>query len=145
MTTEAVVDSNVLFGFRSRSDRWHGPAHAIVSGMDAGELPRGQITNYTLPAVVNPILKAAGYGHALETVDFLNESAGFRIRHLAQDDFASGLALFRRTPGVELTETITVAYMRRTGLDYVYSFDDDFDRFDDVTGLDSALNPFDPN
>lgn len=95
MTAEAVVDSNVLFGFRSRSDQWHEPADAIVTSMDAGDLPRGQVTNYALPEVVNSILKAAGYDHAVETIDFLNESAGFRIRHLSQDDFASGLALFR--------------------------------------------------
>lgn len=141
---EAVVDSNVLFGFRSRSDQWHESAHAIITSMDAGELPRGQVTNYALPEVINPILKAAGYDHAVDTIDFLNESAGFRIRHLSQDDFASGLALFRRTPGVELTDTITVAYMRRTGLEYVYSFDADFDRFEAITRLDAAVNPYDP-
>lgn len=142
MTSEAVVDSNVVFGFRSRRDQWHEPASAIVVGMDAGDLPRGLVTNYALPEVLNPLLKGAGYDRAVETLDFLNGSAGFRIRHLAQDDFAAGRALFRRTPGVELTDAITVAYMRRVGLEYVYSFDDDFDRFEDVTRLDTAENPF---
>lgn len=140
---EAVVDSNVLFGFRSRRDQWHERATEIVVGMDAGKLPRGQVTNYALPEVLNPLLKAAGYDRAVETLDFLDRSAGFRLRHLSQDDFARGQVLFRREAGVELTDAITVAYMRRMGLRYIYSFDDDFDQFEDVRRLDAAVNPFD--
>ncbi len=36
-----------------------------------------------------------------------------------------------------------VAYMRRTGLEYVYSFDDDFARFDGITRLATPTDPFD--
>lgn len=139
---EAVVDSNVLFGYRSKRDRWHDPASEIVETMDRGALPRGQVTNYSLPEVLNPILKKAGYDRALETLDFIAESGGFRIRHLAQEDFSRGRALFRRRESVEITDTITVAYMRRVGLEYIYSFDDDFDQFDDVTRLTTATDPF---
>jgi hypothetical protein len=32
--------------------------------------------------------------------------------------------------------------MRRVGIEYIYSFDDDFDRFDDVTRLTTPDNPF---
>lgn len=140
---EVVIDSNVLFAFRSRRDQWHEPATAIVNGLDRGELPRAQVTNYTLPEILNPILKAAGTERARETLEFLTRSGGFRIRHLAQEDFNRGQALFRREENIELTDTITVAYMRRIGLEYVYSFDDDFDRFDEITRLTTATNPFD--
>lgn len=100
------------------------------------------MTNYSLPEVLNLILKKAGYDRALETLDFIAESGGFRIRHLAQEDFGRGRALFRRRASVEITDTITVAYMRRVGLEYIYSFDDDFDQFDDVTRLTTATDPF---
>lgn len=139
---DALVDSNVLFAYRSARDQYHDPAADIVRAMDRGELPRGQVTNYTLPEVLNPILKKAGYDHAVDTIDFLRESGGFRIRHLAQEDFTRGQALFRRENGIEITDAILVAYMRRTDLSYIYSFDDDFDRFDDVIRLASADNPF---
>jgi len=139
---EALVDSNVLFAFRSSRDQYHEEASEIVEAMDAGDLPRGQVTNYTLPEVVNPLLKAAGHDAAVETVEFLTGSRGFRIRHLAQDDFDRGRALFRRREGIEITDAILIAYMRRTDTECVYSFDDDFDRFDGVVRLQTAENPF---
>lgn len=142
---EAVVDSNVLFAFRSRHDQWHTPATEIVRAMDRGELPRGLVTNYALPEVLNPIAKAAGHDRAVETLDFLTESGGFEIRHLAAEDLSRGRALFRREDGIEITDAILVAFMRRTDTGIVYSFDDDFDRFDDVTRLDSATDPFEPD
>ena len=50
--------------------------------------------------------------------------------------------LFSGTTDVELTDAILVAYMRRIGHEYIYSFDDDFDRYDGVTRLTTADNPF---
>jgi predicted nucleic acid-binding protein len=41
-----------------------------------------------------------------------------------------------------VTDTITVAYMQRQGLEYIYSFDDDFDEFDGIIRLNSDENPF---
>lgn len=140
---DVVVDSNVVFAFRSRRDQWHEPAVEIVNGMDRGDLPRAQITNYTLPEILNPILKRAGYDRAVETLEFLTQSGGFRLRHLAHEDFNRGQALFRREENLEITDAIIAAYMRRIGLEYIYSFDDDFDRFEDITRLTAAANPFD--
>ena len=141
---EAVVDSNVIFAYRSRRDQYHDRATDIVEAIDSGELPTGQVTNYTLPEVLNPILKRAGSKAARATLEFLEDSRGFRIRHLAKEDFTRGRALFRRRDDVEITDAITVAYMRRTDLEYVYSFDDDFDGFDGVTRFVTPENPFDP-
>jgi len=138
----ALVDSNVLFGFRSSRDQYHEQASEIVEAMDCGDLPRGQVTNYTLPEVVNPLSKAAGHDAAVATVEFLTGSRGFRIQHLAREDFERGRALFQRRGGVEITDAILVAYMRRTDTEYIYSFDDDFDRFDEITRLHTAENPF---
>ena len=140
---DAIVDSNVVFAYRSKRDQYHEHGTAIVRGMDDGTLPRGHVTNYTLPEILNPILKRAGYEYAVETLDFLNESRGFRIQHLTQEDFTRGTVLFNRERGVEITDSILVAYMERVGIEYIYSFDDDFDRFDGITRLTTADNPFD--
>lgn len=139
---EALVDSNVVFGARMKRDQYHDRTRPIVSAMDAGDLPRGVVTNYGLPEILNPIQKKAGDSPAKATLQFLTESGGFRIRHLAQEDFTRGRALYRRTEGIEITDTITVAYMRRQGLEYIYSFDDDFDDFPDITRLNTVDNPF---
>lgn len=142
MMPDVVVDSKVIFGFRSRRDQWHQPAAEIVQGIDSGNLPRAQLTTYTLPEILNPILKRAGYNRAVETLEFLTRSGGFRLRHLAQEDFTRGQALFRREENLEITDAIIAAYRRRTGLESIYSFDNDFDRFDDITRLTTAVNPF---
>lgn len=139
---EAIVDSNVLFAYRSARDQYHESAKDIVDGIDAGELPRGIVANYTLPEVINPISKRAGHGHAVETLDFLTESRGFRIRTLTDDDLRRGQAIFRNRPGVEITDAVLVAYARRIECEYVYSFDDDFDRFDSLTRLATPDDPF---
>jgi predicted nucleic acid-binding protein len=139
---EALVDANVVFAFRSARDQYHEPATEIVEAMDRGDLPRGLVTNYTLPEILNPIAKLAGGDAAVETLDFLLESAGLRLRHLAQEDFSRGQAVFRRHDDLEITDAILVAYMRRTETDVIYSFDDDFDRFEDVTRLTVAVDPF---
>jgi len=140
---EAVVDSNVLFAYRNSRDQYHDRSVPIVERIDGGDLPRGVVTNYTLPEVLNPIAKFAGHERAVETMDFLTESRGFRVRQVAKEDFERGRALFRREGGLEITDAILVAYMRRTETAVLYSFDDDFDRFDGITRLTTADDPFD--
>lgn len=139
---EALVDSNVVFAARMQRDQYHEQGRAIVAAMDDGDLPRGIVTNYGLLEVLNPIQKKAGDAPAKQTLQFLTESGGFRVRQLAREDFTRGRALYRRTEDVEVTDTITVAYMQRQGLEYVYSFDGDFDEFDGITRLNSNENPF---
>jgi len=138
----AIVDANVLFAFRSARDQYHETATEIVEGIDSGDLPQGLVTNYTLPEVLNPIEKRAGHEHAVETLDFLTRSSGFRLRHLTTEDFSRGRALYRVHEGVEITDAILVEYMKRTGVEYLYSFDDDFDRFDEITRLTMPIDPF---
>lgn len=142
---EVVVDSNVIFGFRMQRDQWHDRALDIVHAMDNNDLPQGQITNYALPEILNPIQRRAGDDHAIKTLEFLETSRGFRIRPLSREDLARGRTLFKGNSGVELPDAVTVAYMRRTGIEYIYSFDDDFDRFEGVRRLTTAVDPFAPD
>lgn len=46
------------------------------------------------------------------------------------------------TNAAEDHDAILVAYMRRTGSEYVYSFDDDSDAIDGITRLNTADNPY---
>ncbi|WP_276299279.1 type II toxin-antitoxin system VapC family toxin [Halorussus lipolyticus] len=140
---EALVDANVVYGFRMSRDQWHHRATQIVTGMDDGTLPRGRVTNVALSEILTPIQKRAGHDPAVATLEFLERSAGFQVRSLDGSDFARGRKLFRQSEGVKLPDATMVAHMRRTGVEYVYSFDDDFDRFDGITRLTAAANPFD--
>lgn len=138
----AAVDSNVIVGARLRRDQWHRDGTAIVRAIDAGDLPRGQVNYFGLAEVLTTIEKRAGDHPAVETLEFLTESRGFDLIHTTHADINRGLAIYRRERDIEAVDCFTVAHMQRVGLEYVYSFDDDFDRFGGITRLDSADNPF---
>lgn len=139
---DVLLDSNVVVGARLERDQWHDPGKAIVGAMDAGDLPRGRVTDYNLPEVLNPIEKHGGDAAARDTLEFITESRGVELQPTTRDDLTRGLAIYRREDDIEVVDCIMVAYMQRVGLEYVYSFDDDFDRFEEITRLDAAENPF---
>ncbi|RLM90066.1 PIN domain-containing protein [Haloarcula sp. Atlit-7R] len=79
---------------------------------------------------------------AVETYERLNQSAGFEVRQAAQKDFTNALDLFETYDGLSLGDATIVAYMQRAGVDYLYSFDDDFDVIEDIARLATPDNPF---
>lgn len=137
-----AVDSNVIVGARLRRDQWHRPGTEIVRGVDAGDLPAGHLNHFGLAEVLTTIEKRGGDQPAIDTLDFLTESRGFELVHVSTEDINRGLAIYRREDDIEAVDCFTVAYMQRVGLDYIYSFDDDFDRFEAITRLDTAADPY---
>ena len=78
---------------------------------------------------------------AVDTFERLNDSAGFEVVDAAQKDFTRAVDLFR-THDVAFGDATIAAYMERESIEYLYAFEDDFDRFDWITRLDTADNPF---
>lgn len=138
----ALLDTNVLFAFRSKYDQYHEPATEILTAIDAGRLPASRVTNYVVAESLSLIGERATQDVAAETLDFLVEGSGFEICHATQSDFTSGQALFRQYPDLTFVDATTVAYMQREDIEYIYSFDDDFDAVEGVTRLNTAINPF---
>lgn len=103
--------------------------------------PRGRITSDALEEIVNYVNERGGHDSAVATLDELQESGGFEIVYTTKSDFDAGRSLFRRYEGLSLTDGVLTAYMQRTGIGYVYSFDTDFDAVDGITRLDTAVNP----
>lgn len=142
----AVVDANVLLGAFSKRDAYHEEALAIVRDIDRRELPEGVVPAPILPEVLNPAQKREGRSWAVETLERMENSSGFEITHIPQGVHSTGLARWRGLSGedgAEFTDAVIVSYMRSEGIEHIYSFDDDFDEFDDVTRLNAAVNPFD--
>lgn len=139
---KALLDANVVVGARLKRDQWHDAGTAIVRGMDAGDLPTGRITTYNVPEILTPIQRRGGDESARETLSLITESRGLEIGSAPRDDFERGLAVYRQEDAIELVDCVMVAHMRRAGIEYLYSFDDDFDRFDGITRLETAENPF---
>lgn len=138
-----VVDSNVLIDYKDTShDDRHRRAEAIVQGFDAGDLPTARVTNYVLLEALNWIHERQRHDIAVDLRARLNDSAGFELVHAAQRDFHRAVELFETHDELAFGDATTAAYMDRTGIEYCYSFDDDFDALDWLTRLDTAANPF---
>jgi len=138
----AVVDTGVLVGMADADDEHHDTAMEIVRGMDHGDLPTARVTNYIALETLNWIHNRKRHEKAVETYERLNQSAGFEILHAAQKDFTRALTLFQTYDGLSFGDATIAAYMHRENIEYLYSFDDDFDAIDSITRLETADNPF---
>lgn len=138
----AVIDTGVLVGMADADDEHHDTAMEIVRRMDHGDLPTGQVTNYIALETLNWIHNRKRHETAVETYERLNQSAGFEVLHAAQKDFTSALSLFQTYEGLSFGDATIAAYMRREEIEYLYSFDDDFDALDGIKRLETADNPF---
>lgn len=137
-----IVDTGVLIGLADVDDDHHDTAMEIVRGMDHGDLPTGQVTNYIVLETLNWIHSRKRHEKAIETYERLNQSAGFEVLHAAQKDFSSALDLFETYDGLSFGDATIAAYMQREDIEYLYSFDDDFDALDGITRLETPDNPF---
>lgn len=137
-----VVDSNVLIAAANGLDQNHERGLAIVRGIDAGDLPTNHVTNYVIAEVLNMLHSKHTQQHALDHYGRLNESAGFEIIHCARKDYTRGLVFFERYEGLSFVDATIAAYMERRELEFLYSFDDDFDAFQHITRLETPNNPF---
>lgn len=137
-----LLDTNVLFASASARDSYHTPAVEIVRGIDHGHLPNGIVTNYVVAETLNLTREKLGSDVANELLDRLIEGTHFEIVTAPQADFTAAQAIFRRYPKLSFVDATIVAYMQRTEIEYLYSFDDDFDAVTDLSRLNTPENPF---
>ncbi|QAU12210.1 PIN domain-containing protein [Halorubrum sp. BOL3-1] len=138
----ALVDTNVLFAGASARDEYHDRARKIVSGIDHGELPSAVLTDYVVAELLNLSREKLGMDAATQLLDRFIEGAHFEIVHAPKADFNAAQPLFRRYDELSFVDATLVAYLQRADIEYLYSFDDDFDAIDGLTRLDTAENPF---
>jgi hypothetical protein len=138
----AFLDTNVLFASASARDEYHDPARQIVREVDHGVLPDVIVTNYVVAETLNLTGEKLSPDGANEMLDRIIEGAHFEIDHAPKADFTAAQALFRRYGGLSFVDSTIAAYMQREGVEYLYSFDDDFDGVDWITRLATPDNPF---
>jgi len=136
------IDSNVLIAMASQRDTHHEAGQAIVEGIDEGDLPTARVTNYVVAEVLNFIHERHTHTFALDTYGRIEQSAGFEIVHAAKTDYTTAVDLFETYEGVSFVDATIAAYLSREGIEYLYSFDDDFDALDELTRLATVANPF---
>ncbi len=138
----AVIDTGVLVAMADSDDEQHDVAMGIVRRIDHGDLPTARVTNYVALETLNWIHSRKRHETAVETYERLNRSAGFELLHAAQKDFAEAVNLFQTYAGLSFGDATTVAYMQREEIEYLYSFDDDFDTIRGLSRLETPANPF---
>lgn len=141
--SRVVIDTNVLVAARLSRDHYHDRGRSLTTAFDHGELPRAYVLSAVLEEVLNYLTARASHSVAVETLDAIVESNGFEVVYAPKSDFDAGRSLFRTYDELSLTDAIIVAFLRRTDLEYLYSFDDDFDAVDDLVRLTTPENPFD--
>lgn len=138
-----VIDANILIDYKDMSQEIHHErGENIVYASDRGDLPTARVTNYVLLETLNWIHERQRHDIAVDLKTRLATSAGFELVHCAQKDFHRAMEIFESYEYLSLGDATIAAYMQRTGIEYLYSFDDDFDGIDGITRLDTTDNPF---
>lgn len=138
----ALLDSNILIAFVSSRDEDHDTAREILTTMDQEELPTGRLTNYVVSEALGYLNEKHGHEVATDLYSRLKSGSGFEVVHCTRADFTTAESIFDRQRQLSFADATVVSYARRTGVEYLYSFDDGFDRADDVTRLNNATNPY---
>lgn len=138
----ALLDTNVLFASASARDEYHALARKIVRGIDHGELPEAIVTNYVAAETLNLAGEKLGADAANQMLDRLVKGAHFEIVHAPKSDINAAQAIFRRYGELSFVDATLAGYMDREDIEYLYSFDNDFDAVKGITRLDTADDPF---
>ncbi len=139
----AVADANILINYKdTSSDTRHERAESIVYAIDRGDLPTARVANYVLLESLNWIHERQRHDIAVDLKARLANSPGFEFVHCAQKDFNRAMELFESYESLSLGDATIAAYMQRTGIEYLYSFDDDFDGIEGITRLDTPNHSF---
>lgn len=137
----AVVDSNILYGWRNANDEHHDVGKSVVDATKRERFPTLYVPRVFYLETIKHVHNELGYDATLETIEMIRDAPQLSVIGLRDQDYNLGTALFRLHRQLELPDAIAVAYMRREAIEYIYSTDDDFDRFDDITQLNAAVVP----
>jgi len=140
----AVIDTNLLYAWRNGNDELHAEGTNVVEAASDGQTPKIHIPDAFFQEATKHIHNELGYHATIKTMDALVADPQFSIVRLTDGDLRRGRALFREHDKLELPDAIAVAYMRREQIEYIYSHDDDFDRFDDITRFERPIDPRSP-
>ena len=139
----AVIDTNILIDYKDTStDTRHKRAESIVYAIDRGDLPTTRVTNYVLLETLNWIHERQRHDIAVDLKMRFVESAGFELVQCASKDFHQAMKIFEEYNSLSFGDATIAAYMQRTGIEYLYLFDDDFNGVEGITRLETPNNPF---
>lgn len=138
----AAIDTSVLYAAADGSDQRHEAAIPILRGIDDGSLPEVVVLDFVLAETMNGLTRRLSHEVAVDFLERLETNARFSVERVTGEAFSTGKALFRERHRLSLVDALVVGRMRTHGIEYLYSFDDDFDGLDGVVRLETVENPF---
>lgn len=137
----AIVDTTVLYAAGNRRAERHEVALEIVRSADRGQLPLLQIPDPIAIETMNGLTRDVGHETATALLDRLRRGGQFELVRESSAVWERGVAAFERIERLSLADAIVLAAARDRGIDYCYSFDDDFDGLSGLERLTSPDNP----
>lgn len=137
-----LVDATVTIAFADTDDEHHSRGRKIVREIDHGNLATGVITHESLLDTLNYINERSGHTKATQLLNLFEESAHYRLPPGSKTNVGHGRGVFRESPELSLGDAMQVAFMRSEEINYIYSFDDDFDQVENITRINAPTNPF---
>ena len=141
---QALLDTSVLFAAAYARDGRHNDALPILRGVNDGTLPEGIVLDYVLAETLNGLVRKASTAAAEDFLDRIEVNQRFHVARLSEDEFSTAKSTFYRWSGLSLVDAALVSYARSRSLEYLYTFDDDFDGPQGISRLTSPVNPYRP-
>jgi len=143
MAPLVVCDTTVLYAAGNQNAQRHERGFEIINGADGGELPVIRIPDAVLIETMNGLTRDVGHETAVTVLERLQVGSQFDLVREPRTVWDTGIDLFVQVERLALADALIVAGARHSGIEYLYSFDDDFDGLDGITRLNAAANPFD--
>lgn len=129
-----LVDTGVLYADHDRDATRHDAASGALEAVYDGEFGQPYVSDYIYDEAVTLTLKRGGsfapakrLGKRIRGVDPYPKA--YECVHVSEGAFSDAVGVFEQydDQALSFTDAATVALSDRHGVDYVLSFDDDFD------------------
>jgi predicted nucleic acid-binding protein len=129
------IDSVVWIGAKLKNDQWHKESAKIINKFINREIKKVYVTDHIILESVNFILRKGGFDAALETLNIFENHERIEKINIDEITFARASTIFKKYPGLSITDASTLAAMEELGIKKVYTFDKGFDMIDWVVRL----------
>jgi predicted nucleic acid-binding protein len=130
------IDSVVWIGAKLKDDQWHKKSIKIINKFINKEIKKAYVTDYIILESINFILRKGGFDAALETLNIFENHERIEIINIDEITFARASTIFKKYPGLSITDASIVAVMEELGIKHVYTFDKGFDKIDWIVRLE---------
>jgi len=126
----------VWIGAKLKNDQWHKESANIINRFIKKEIKKATVTDHIILESVNFILRKGGFEAALETLEIFENHERIEVINVDEINFARASSIFRKYPGLSITDASTVAVMQEFKIKHIYTFDKGFDKINGIVRLE---------